>query len=91
MASVTNCQNTFEKLRFVPLRQFMLPDSHDLPTEFAECAGDQMISRLVGGDLLPPERGVVPRLDEVPRTAVPEAAVDENGQSELRKHEVRFH
>jgi len=57
----------------------VLPHPEDLPAELAEGAGDEAVAGPVGGDLFPPEGGVVPRLDEMPRAPVPEAAVDEHG------------
>jgi len=56
----------------------VFPDTNYLPAKFAEGAGDEAVAGPVGGDLLPPEGGVVPGLDEMPRAPVPEAAVDEN-------------
>ena len=49
----------------------MLPNPEDLPAKLAEGAGDEAVAGLVGGDLLPPEGGVVPGLAEMPRAAVP--------------------
>jgi hypothetical protein len=49
----------------------MFPNAEDLPTELAERAGDEAVAGPVGGDLLPPEGGVVPGLAEMPRAAVP--------------------
>jgi hypothetical protein len=54
----------------------MFPDASDLPPKLAEGAGDEAVAGPVGGNLLPPEGGVVPGLDEMPRAPVPEAAVD---------------
>ena len=54
----------------------MLPYAQHLPAELAEGAGDEAVAGAVGGDLLPPEGGVVPGLDEMPRAPVPEAAVN---------------
>ena len=49
----------------------MLPDPQDAPAEPAEGAGDEAVAGPIGGDLLPPEGGVVSGLDEMPRAAVP--------------------
>jgi hypothetical protein len=44
----------------------MLPDPQDAPAKLAEGAGDEAVAGPVGGDLLPPEGGVGPGLDEMP-------------------------
>jgi len=55
----------------------VFPNTNHLPPELAEGAGDEAVAGPVGGDLLPPEGGVLPGLAEMPRAPVPEAAVDE--------------
>jgi hypothetical protein len=53
--------------------QFVLPDSQYLPSLPAEGSVDEPVAGLVGRNLLPPERRVAPRPDEVPGAPVPEA------------------
>ena len=66
----------------------MFPNAEDLPAELAEGAGDEAVAGPVGGDLFPPEGGVLPGLAEMPRAPVPEAAVDKDRQLARPKDEV---
>jgi len=66
----------------------VLPNPEDLPAKLAEGAGDEAVAGLVGGDLFPPEGGVLPGLAEMPRAPVPEAAVDKDRQLARPKDEV---
>jgi hypothetical protein len=45
----------------------MLPDPQHLPAELVEGAGDEAVAGPVGGNLLPPEGGILPGLAEMPR------------------------
>ena len=71
--------------------QLMLPDAEDAPAEGAEGAGDESVAGAVGGNLLLPEGGVRFRRRGVERAAVPEAAVDEDGEAVSPEDKVGFH
>jgi hypothetical protein len=68
----------------------MLPNPHDAPTGPAQRASYQTVSRLVGRQLLLPEWPVSLRRVGVFGTAVPKAAVHENGDSVAGKSEIGF-
>jgi hypothetical protein len=52
----------------------MFPDSQHAPAHFPQSQVDELVPRPVRRDLLPPERRIPPRLDEMPRAPVPETA-----------------
>ena len=68
----------------------MFPDTNHSPSAPAQRAGDEPIAGLVGRNLLSPERRIAPRLDEMSRTPMPEAPIDEHRQLPIREHEVRL-
>ncbi len=80
-----------EQPRLVSSRQLMLPDAEHLPAHFPQHAVDEPVPRPVALNFLPPERRVVPRPDEMPRTSMPEATVHDHRQLEFWEHEVRLH
>ncbi len=67
---------------------FMLPDSDADPTGFGEALIGVAVSGSVVGDLAGPERSVGGCDGVVLGTAVPEAAVDENGDAGGGEHHV---
>lgn len=69
--------------------QLVLPNPEDTPASRIQCAVDSPVAGLVSRNLLAPERGVGLRLGRVPRAAVPETTVDEDGGAEQREDEVR--
>lgn len=70
--------------------EFVLPDAKDAPAGFAERAVDEAISGLIAGDFGEPEFRVLLGLCAVDRAAVPEAAVDEDGEAKFGKNEIGF-
>lgn len=70
--------------------EFVLPDPKYAPARFAEGAIDKAVARLVARDLFAPESGVLPALGGVERAAVPETAVDEDGEAEFGENEIGF-
>lgn len=81
---------TGEEAALVFSRQFMLPQTQHAPAAGAELAGDEEVAGLVAGDLGPPEFRVLLGLGGVDRAAVPEAAVDEDGEFAGGENEVGF-
>ena len=87
-----------EQPAFVFAAEFMFPEAEDAPALGAERAGDEAaclavalakaIAGAVGGDFLLPEGDVRFGSSAVERAAVPEAAVDEDGEFEFGKREV---
>lgn len=75
--------------RFHSLPEFVFPNPHDAPAVTAERASDKLVAVLVGGQFLFPECAVACRHGGVFRTGVPETAVHKDGDSLLRKDEVR--
>ena len=75
---------------FVFVREFMLPHAEDAPAAGAESAGDEAVAGAVGGNLIAPKGGVGFRPGGVERAAVPEAAVDEESELEVREDVVGF-
>lgn len=71
-----------EEAALVGALQLMLPNPQHTPAARAERAGDKAVAGAVGADLLPPKGGVGFGLRAVERAAVPEAAVDEDGELE---------
>jgi hypothetical protein len=67
---------------------FVLPDSDADPTGFGEALIGVAVSGSVVGDLAGPERSVGGCDGVVLGTAVPEAAVDENGDAGRGEHHV---
>lgn len=70
------------------LGELVLPETQHAPAASAKLAGDKPVAGLVGGDLPAPEFRVLFGLGGVERAAVPEAAVDEDGDAELGENEV---
>ena len=68
--------------------EFVLPDPEDAPAHGAEGAGDAAVAGAVGGDLLAPKSGVLLGLRGMERAAMPEAAVDEDGEAVRAEDEV---
>ena len=68
--------------------ELVAPDAEDGPAAGAEGAGDEAVAGAVGGDLFPPEGGVGLGRGGVERAAVPEAAVDEDGEPARAEDEV---
>lgn len=66
----------------------VFPNAEDAPASLAEKAINPAVPGLVGGELFPPERATNRRESGVPGTAVPEAAVNEDGQTTFWKCEV---
>ncbi len=75
---------------FVFASELVLPHAKDAPAERAEGAGDEAVAGAVGGKLFTPEGGVGFGRRGVERAAVPEAAVDEDGEFEGRKSDENF-
>ena len=71
--------------------QLMFPDAEDAPAEGAEGAGDEAVAGAVAGNFFAPELGILLGLGGVERAAVPEAAVDEDGEAVGPEDEVGFH
>ena len=71
--------------------ELVLPDAEDGPAAGAEGACDEAVAGAVGGDFLSPEGGVGLGPGGMERAAVPEAAVDENGEPACAKDEVGFY
>ena len=71
--------------------ELVAPDAEDGPAASAEGAGDEAVAGAVGGDLISPEGGVGLGPGGVERAAVPEAAVDENGEPARAEDEVGFY
>jgi hypothetical protein len=68
---------------------FMLPEAQYAPSTCSEGDISLGVSRLVAGDLGSPERRVGFWELEVPRTSMPVATVDENGQMDTSERDVR--
>ena len=60
--------------------ELVAPDAEDGPAAGAEVAGDEAVAGAVGGDLISPKGGVGLGRGGVERAAVPEAAIDEDGE-----------
>lgn len=88
-ATSKRAEQAADELRFIAPPQFVLPDTDHRPAASAQRTINAAVAGLVGGDLVPPERGVGLRLGRVPRAAVPETTVDEDGGAEQREDEVR--
>jgi hypothetical protein len=69
--------------------EIVLPNSHDPPAAGAQSAGHLQVSSPVGLELRAPEIGPRLRPDPVPRTTVPEAAIDKDSQMTSRKDKIR--
>lgn len=67
----------------------MLPDAEDGPAETAQGAVHLPVAGPVGGVLVAPELRITLGLDEVPRAAVPKAAVHEHRGLQFWKNKVR--
>lgn len=66
----------------------MFPDAEDAPAFGFEGAVDEAVAGFVGGEFAEPEFGVVGGQVGVFGAAVPEAAVDKNGEFVFREDEV---
>ena len=82
--------NLLRQPAFILTRQFMFPDAEDAPAASAQEAGDEAVAVGVAGEFLFPEGAVADGRGPVLRTAVPEAAVDEDRQAEFGEDEVRL-
>ena len=71
--------------------QGVFPDAQHTPIGPPQGARHQPVPRLIGRELLSPERGVALGLGRVLRSAVPETAVHEHHQPQFGKDEVRSH
>lgn len=70
-----------EEAGFVFPGELALPNAQDVPAEAAKGAGDEAVAGAVGGDFFAPEGGILFGLRGVERAAVPETAVDEDGEA----------
>jgi hypothetical protein len=80
-----------EQSSFVLTTQLVLPDSHDFPVLRPEQAVYFPIAGAVVLDLPPPKRRTGSRPGGVLRAAMPEAAVDEDGDVKPRENKIGFH
>ena len=70
-----------EEAGFVLGLQLVFPNPQHAPAEGAERAGDEAVAGSVAGNFFAPELGILLGLGGVERAAVPEAAVDEDGEA----------
>ena len=77
-----------EEAAGVGVLELVLPDAEDGPVAGSEGASDEAVAGAVGGDLLSPEGGVGFGLGGVERAALPETAVDEDGEFARAEDEV---
>lgn len=68
----------------------MLPDADDMPSAFAELAGDASVADHAGLALVVPEGGVGFRKGVALRAAVPETSGDEDSDFFVGKSEIRL-
>lgn len=68
----------------------MLHQRDDRIAEPAQLIGLAAVAAAVVGDLLSPPLAIALRFDVAAWTAVPKAAVDEDGDVVVGEHEVRF-
>jgi hypothetical protein len=68
----------------------MLPEPKDMPAHLPECFCGLTVSYLVAADFTLPVAPVSRWHSAMPSTAMPEAAVHEDGETFFAKHEVRF-
>jgi hypothetical protein len=68
----------------------VLPEAEDRPALPAQRPGDEPIPGLIAGQLFQPKLRVVPRLRRMLRAAVPEAAVNEDGEFQFGEKEIGF-
>ena len=71
--------------------ELVAPDAEDGPAASAEGARDEAVAGAVGGNLVAPEGRVGLGPGGVERAAVPETAVDEDGESACAEDEVGFY
>ena len=69
----------------------MLPQAHDIPPGPPEVTRVAAIALPIATELRAPEGGVALGLRAVPRTAMPEAAVDEDHETTEAEDEVGSH
>lgn len=69
----------------------MLPEPEHAPTGGPELPGVAPIAGAVGRELATPEGGVTRGAGAMPRAAMPEATIDEDGPTPEREDEVRAH
>lgn len=81
----------FEQPGLIARLQLMLPDANHGPTAYTQVAVYLAVTGPVALDLLPPERRAGLRPRYVLGAAVPEAAVDEDGDAEPGEDKVRLH
>lgn len=70
--------------------QFVLPYSKDAPACLPQGPRNQTVTGFVRRKFGPPEIGIVFRLRGMQRTAMPETAIHEDGNTKLRKNEIRL-
>lgn len=68
----------------------VFPNADDAPTKFAKFTIHAAVAGLVGGEFGFPESAIVGRCVAMLEAAVPETAVNENGNSGLTKYKVRL-
>ena len=71
--------------------EFVWPDAADAPAHGAQGAGDEAVAGSVAGNFFAPELGILLGRRGVEGAAVPEAAVDEDGEAVRAENEVGFH
>jgi len=69
--------------------QVVFPDARNAPTKALEFAVYAPVAGAVGLEFPPPEGAIVGRLAVMPWAAVPEAAVNKNGQAGCGKDKIR--
>jgi hypothetical protein len=70
--------------------QFVLPNAEDTPATPSECPIHEPVTRSIAGKFLFPEGAVAGRHLAMFRAAMPEAAVNEDGNSFLAKSKIRL-
>lgn len=81
--------NTTQQTGFAFAGELMLPDAHDLPPALLQGACNESVALFVPVQLGPPEGVIVSRLVPMFGAAVPEAAINENREPDLRKDKIR--
>jgi hypothetical protein len=79
-----------EQALLVFASELVLPDAEDAPADAAEGAGDEAVAGLILGNLSLPEFRVLLGLRGVEWAAVPETAVDEDGEFAGGEYEIGF-
>ena len=68
--------------------EVVLPETQDAPAGAAQGPVDEAVAGVVGGEFLFPEGRVAPGLGAVDGAAVPETAIDKDGEAQLGKDEI---